>query len=142
MNLLFYALYDYSVDSIAAFANLKVKYEKITAIGSINREILNNLRNKVMYGLPESMPDISSEHKWRKYYEKDGVTNYIFLSPKFGMRLLKAYVAFPQYRSMIGSMITCADPITTLIEFMNEVEKTGFYNGNLVDRELYNLLQD
>lgn len=136
------AFYDYSVDSIAAFANLKVKYEKITVIGSINREILNNLRKKVMYGLPESIPEISSENKWRKYYEKDGVTNYIFLSPKFGMRLLKAYVAFPQYRSIIGSMITCDDPITTLIEFMNDVEKTGFYKGNLVDRGLCRLLQE
>ena len=130
------------MDSIAAFANLKLKYEKITVIGTINREILNNLRKKVMYGLPESMPEISSENKWRKYYEKDGMTNYIFLSPSFGMRLLKAYVAFPHYRNIIDSMITCDDPITTLIEFMNDVEKTGFYRGNLVDRELYSLLHD
>lgn len=136
------AFYDYSVDSIAAFANLKVKYEKITTIGTIHKDTLNNLRKKVMYGFPESMPEISSENKWRKYNEKNGVINYIFLSPKFGIRLLKAYIAFPQYRGLIESMITCEDPIATLIEFINNVEKTGFYKGNLVDRGLCRLLQE
>jgi hypothetical protein len=128
------------VDSIAAFANLKVKYEKITTVGTMHKDTLNNLRKKVMYGLPESIPEINSESKWRKYNEKNSFINYTFLSPKFGIRLLKAYIAFPQYRGLIESMITCEDPIATLMEFINNTEKTGFYKGDLVDRALYRLL--
>ncbi len=134
------AFYDYTRDSIAPFANPHVKYNQITSIVTVRRDTLYELRKKIMYGLPESIPEITSEKKWRKVNEKDESIDYIFLSPKFVFRLLKAYIALPQYKGLIESIISSDDPISLFIQFMNSVESTGFYNGTLINRNFSNYL--
>ncbi|MEM0134889.1 MAG: hypothetical protein QXU18_06635 [Thermoplasmatales archaeon] len=134
------AFFDYTMDSIASFANPQLHSGKVTTIATTSKRTLRELRKKIMYGLPESILEITSKNKLRKVVKKDETIDYIFLSPKFVFRLLKAYIGFPQYRSLIESIISSDDPISLFIQFSNSVEDTGFYNGNLIDRALWSYL--
>jgi hypothetical protein len=137
INVIFF---DYSFESLMPFNSPAYTESGLIIKWNIPISSLLELRNRALNGLPEVTMMIKSNKPWYKVKYSNDEINVIVISPKIIFQFLKAYTMFPQIQDVLIGVLSADDLLESISNFLNSIQSSGFYNGNLVDPHIKSFL--